>query len=469
MIPPRAAKVAQDIRHLHRVLEPTELSLEQVEHIVMYCAPAHLRGLVPAIRGALQLAPPPPSGALQLADACEEFVQDHPRWSGLLALPHATRDPLARFLARDDGRLPLAARGLLAERLRSLRIEPRGDRDPTLSGYSLGVAAQYLAADGHAVELLEAGDYPAACEAIGFEGLKRSTAQAYRAALRQTFELGVHQRVAVDTGTPGHPSSSGGKRDRRALLEALLAAEASPGAPNSAKGGGARAPGQPGGLTALAAMRIPRGVRPCPPQSVASVISAVRATDVPRPVRELLAEVLLATYLTGWPPAVFDAISEGRVAMDPIHDTATLDSSLYSPEVGLGGLPVKLHVGTHLAEWLRHALAEGGMVLDLPGHPRPLQGSDLETTLEVVNRNVRHPVWLRDLRGALWFRGRPSWTSSHLVLATTAWDRAFRRPFYYLAFTPEVDLRSLQDVMYAQVSQIWRSRSLPRPAHLPAA
>lgn len=319
MTPVRAAKIARSIGQLHKALEPTDLFLERAGDIVRHCAPAHLRGLVPAIRGAMLLSPPPPPGAAELADACELFVRDHPRWSALLALPYATRDPLARFLAIDDRRLPLAARGLLAERLRFLRAEPRGAGDPTLSGYSLGVAAQYLATDGHAVELLEIGDYAGACDAVGFTGLRRSTAHAYRAALRQAFDLGTQQRLPADAGATGHSSSPGSRRDCRALLEALLAADASPGAHSSKKGGGAGAPGQPWGLTTLAAMRIPRGVRACPPHVVASVTTAVRATDAPRPVRELLAEVLLATYLTGWPPAVFEAIGEGKVAMDPVH------------------------------------------------------------------------------------------------------------------------------------------------------
>lgn len=458
------------VERLQAALRPSLWPDDAVRAILHFCAPMSLRGLVPAIRGALLLTPAPPAGAAALADACEQVAATQPGWRTLVARPYATRDPLAHFLATADPRLPVRARNLIAARLRTLRTRPHGDTNPELAGYGLRVAAKYLAGDANAVVRLEHADDAAACQVIAFPHLRESTAQGYRAALREA--LGVRPRghtsrdrarAAVNCSGPAQPQVP------RSLLAVLMA----PGA------GGARdqardhsdqpSLAEPRALTAAAALKIPRGLRPGPVHGVAILTRAVRATDVPAAVQDVLVGALLAMRIAGWPPVVLEAFASGRATVDPVEDTVMLDATLYPPDVGLQGTAVQVRIGARLAAWLRHETARGGLALALPGQPRRLRARDLVRTVDVVNTRSRHPVWLRDLQGGIWYRGRPSWTANQLALATTQWDRAFRRPFGYCAFIPVVDVSRLHDAMYEEVRRTWTSPDAPRGADQAAA
>jgi len=440
---------------LQKEVGGTSLSLDEIDCVVVHCVSARARGLVPAIRGALVLDPPPPKGALELAAACQRLAAAKPARKRLILSPYATQDPLAHFLALGPEALPEAVKSRIAARMRELRGGEDGQDPPKVTGYTLGVAAQHLAADARAVAALKTGEYAQACALVQFPGLKSSTADTYRSALRQALRVEATRRTPSTRGAGEIGPSSALGRGRRSLLQILLTEPESHAGQDSEPSQGEPATARHQGLTTLATMRIPRGLRPCPPHLVTQAAVAIRATDVQDEVSHVLKEVLLAAYLTGWPAAVFEGFSSGLAVVAPDSDWITLDSSLYPAEIGLRGTPVRVKVCPILAGWLRAAVGPDGITVPLPGRSRPLQGSDLSRTLAFVNCDLRQPVWLADLAGAIWFSGRPDWSSSHLVLATTRWDRAFRRPFHYLAFDPEVDVSRLQERMHSELDHSW--------------
>ncbi|HVB76226.1 MAG TPA: hypothetical protein VNI34_00215, partial [Candidatus Nitrosotalea sp.] len=446
---------------LQKAVGVTSLSLEEVDCVIVHCASARARGLVPAIRGALLLDPPPPKGARALAAAFQSLAMTKPTMERLIVPPHATRDPLAHFLALGPEALPPDVRGLIAKRMRELRDGDDGQDPPKVTGYTLGVAAQHLAADDQAVECLKTGDYAQACSLVQFPGLKPSTAEAYRSALRHALGVEGARRTPSARRAGEEALSPASGRGTRSLLQVLLTESESRGGPDAESPQAVAAPARHRGLTTLAAMRIPRGLRPCPPHLVTHASVAVKATDLPDEVSEVLREVLLAAYLTGWPPALFEGFGSGLAMVDQDSDWVVLDSSLYPPEVGLRGTPVRVKVCPVLAGWLRAAVGPEGITVPLPGRSRPLRGSDLSRTLAFINQGLRQPVWLADLAGAIWFSGRPDWSSSRLVLATTRWDRTFRRPFHYLGFLPEVDVSRLQERMHQELEHSWTRYSAP--------
>lgn len=446
---------------LQKAIGLTQLSLDEINAVIVHCVSARARGLVPAIRGALLLDPPPPAGAADLADACQRLAEARPFWKSLPLSPHATKDPLAHFLASGPEALPLSVRGLIGGRMRELRDSDSRVRPAQVTGYTLGVAAEHLAADDQAVACLKTGDYAQACSLVQFPGLKPSTAEAYRSALRQALGVeGARRTPSARRAGEEAPSPASGRR-ARSLLQVLLTESESRGGPDAESPQAVAAPARHQGLTTLAAMRIPRGLRPCPPHLVTHASVAVKATDLPKEVSEVLRQVLLAAYLTGWPPALFEGFGSGLAMVDQDSDWVVLDSSLYPPEVGLRGTPVRVKVCHVLAGWLRAAVGPDGITVPLPGRSRPLRGSDLSRTLAFINQGPRQPVWLADLAGAIWFSGRPDWSSSRLVLATTRWDRAFRRPFHYLGFLPEVDVSRLQERMHQELEHSWTRYSAP--------
>ncbi len=440
---------------LQKAVGGTSLSLDEIDCVVVHCVSARARGLVPAIRGALALNPPPPKGALELAAACQRLAAAKPARKRLILSPYATQDPLAHFLALGPEALPEAVKSRIAGRMRELRDGEDGQDPPKVTGYTLGVAAQHLAADAQAVAALETGDYAQACALVQFPGLKSSTADAYRSALRQALGVEATRRTPSTRGAGEVGPSPALGRGRRSLLKILLTEPESNGGQDSESPPAKPVPARHQGLTTLATMRIPRGLRPCPPHLVTQAAVAINDRDLTDEVTQILRGVLLAAYLTGWPAAVFEGFGSGLAVVSPDSDWITLDGSLYQAEIGLRGTPVRVKVCHILAGWLRAAVGPEGITVALPGGSRPLRGSDLSRTLAFINPDLRQPVWLADLAGAIWFSGRPDWTSSHLVLATTRWDRAFRRPFHYLGFLPEVDVSRLQEGMYRELEHSW--------------
>ncbi len=446
---------------LQKAVGGTSLSLDEIDCVVVHCVSARARGLVPAIRGALALNPPPPKGALELAAACQRLAAAKPARKRLILSPYATQDPLAHFLALGPEALPEAVKSRIAGRMRELRDGEDGQDPPKVTGYTLGVAAQHLAADAQAVAALETGDYAQACALVQFPGLKSSTADAYRSALRQALGVEATRRTPSTRGAGEVGPSPALGRGRRSLLKILLTEPESNGGQDSESPPAKPVPARHQGLTTLATMRIPRGLRPCPPHLVTQAAVAINDRDLTDEVTQILRGVLLAAYLTGWPAAVFEGFGSGLAVVSPDSDWITLDGSPYQAEIGLRGTPVRVKVCHILAGWLRAAVGPDGITVPLPGRSRPLRGSDLSRTLAFVNSDLRQPVWLADLAGAIWFSGRPDWSSSHLVLATTRWDRAFRRPFHYLGFLPEVDVSRLQERMYRELEHSWARYLVP--------
>ncbi|MHB8331814.1 MAG: hypothetical protein ACYDEA_06410 [Candidatus Dormibacteria bacterium] len=385
----------------------------------------------------------------------------------MILSPYATKDPLAHFLALGPEALPEAVKSRIAVRMRELRDADNGQGPAQVTGYTLGVAAQHLAADAQAVVALQMGEYAQACALVRFPGLKTSTAEAYRSALRQALGVEATRRTPSTRGAREAGPSPGSGRGRRSLLQILLTEPESHGGQDSELPQAKAAPARHQGLTTLATMRIPRGLRPCPPHLVTQAAVAINDGDLTDEVTQVLRGVLLAAYLTGWPAAVFEGFGSGLAVVSPDSDWITLDGSLYQVEVGLRGTPVQVKVCHILASWLRAAVGPEGITVPLPGRSRPLRGSDLSRTLAFVNSDLRQPVWLADLAGAIWFAGRPDWTSSHLVLATTRWDRAFRRPFHYLGFVPEVDVSRLQERMHSELDRSWARYFTPLKSRAP--
>ncbi|MGH7643864.1 MAG: hypothetical protein ACRENX_12795 [Candidatus Dormibacteria bacterium] len=148
--------------------------------------------------------------------------------------------------------------------MRELRDGDDGQDPPKVTGYTVGVAAQHLAADAHAVACLKTGDYAQACSLVQFRGLKPSTAEASRSAFRHALGVEGARRTPSARRAGEEALSPASGRGTRSLLQVLLTESESRGGPGAESPQAVAAPARHQGLTTLAAMRIPRGLRPCP-------------------------------------------------------------------------------------------------------------------------------------------------------------------------------------------------------------